>query len=125
LATIKGPVSETYYISDAVPMQFKDFITRVAATQNVDCSKVSTGTGIMSWFKSFTAPTAPIGSGLLYITDHTIVYSDKKARKHLGYHSVVSFDKGLHGLRDEYIMALTTPRVGLPIKGQNGQQVSQ
>eukprot|EP01124_Arcella_intermedia_P027020 TRINITY_DN5203_c1_g2_i1.p1 TRINITY_DN5203_c1_g2~~TRINITY_DN5203_c1_g2_i1.p1 ORF type:complete len:797 (-),score=229.42 TRINITY_DN5203_c1_g2_i1:44-2086(-) len=103
-----------YYVSDPYPISFKEFITKVAATQNVDCSRVpsmSTWYGsAVSWFQKTTGASPYAEISLDAVLTRTFVISDKKARSKLGYKSLVSFEKALDIIRDQFISNLKTPR---------------
>jgi nucleoside-diphosphate-sugar epimerase len=115
MAAQNGENGEIYFLMDSYPIQFKEFITRLLATQNLDCShikSVSTWYGnAVSWFQrtsgvSLSYSDIAISSALKQI----LLISDKKARSKLGYKSLVSLEKGLEEMRENFILQLKTPR---------------
>jgi len=98
MAAQHGQNGEIYFLTDSYPLQFKEFVTRLLATQNIDCShikSVSTWLGnAVSWFQrtsgvSLSYSDIAISSALNQI----LLISDKKARSKLGYKGFVGLEK--------------------------------
>jgi len=113
---------EIYFVADAYPLRFKVFVARILSTHNIDCSQITSkttwfGTAV-SWLQStlniegsLNTPSGMLNySELSVLMSRSILVSDNKARSKLGYKSMVSFEKGLEEVREEFLTQLKSPR---------------
>jgi len=108
LASQNGPAGETYFLADdSYPMQFRDFLTRMLATQNIDCSDVMSMPSWLGSAVSWIQKMLPGETTIMADLSRPLMVSDKKARNLLGYQGLVSFDKGLDLLREEFNNQIT------------------
>jgi len=98
LAAERGKPGEIYFLTDGAPIEFRDFITRMLATQGVDASKVRDVplwlarlvAGATSWMKH-----PPLTRTALALVGHEVTVDDAKARRELGYRGAVTIEAGL------------------------------
>lgn len=114
LAADRGPSGEIYFLSDdGYPMKFKDFLTRVLATQNVDCSDIMSVPSwlgnTISWFQKMM----PTDNSVMTDLSRPLIISDRKARMVLNYKGNMTFETGLDLLREMFISGLKSPRPNL------------
>jgi nucleoside-diphosphate-sugar epimerase len=112
LAAERGAGGEIYFLTDGAPVEFRDFITRLAATQDVVAparempmwlvNAVAAG-GEFVW-KTFSLPGRPLltrtAVNLMFME---VTVDDTKARRELGYTSHISLDHGLAELSADYL----------------------
>lgn len=115
LAAQNGENGEIYFLTDAYPIQFKEFVTRLLATQNIDCSNISSVAPwlghAVSWFQRTSGVSLSYSDiALSTALNQVLLISDKKARRLIGYKGQVGFEKGLDEIREHYIFQLKTPR---------------
>jgi nucleoside-diphosphate-sugar epimerase len=101
LAAEKGKPGEIYFISDGEPVEFRDFITRLLATQGVDAGTRSvprwvarTLVALTSWMKR-----PPLTRMAFALMAHEVTIDDSKARRELGYAGRKTVEEGLAELR--------------------------
>eukprot|EP01124_Arcella_intermedia_P016768 TRINITY_DN2337_c0_g2_i1.p1 TRINITY_DN2337_c0_g2~~TRINITY_DN2337_c0_g2_i1.p1 ORF type:complete len:283 (+),score=67.34 TRINITY_DN2337_c0_g2_i1:54-902(+) len=95
-----GRGGEIYFLTDGDAHQFKDFITRLLATQDVD---VSNCRNIYGWVGSLLSWGGLIPAPALSLFGEECTVKDDKARKELGYKGLVTLEQGLKGLREHYL----------------------
>ncbi len=101
LAAEKGRPGEVYFLTDGEPVDFRDFMTAVLATQGVDAGTRSvprwvarTVAALTSWM---TKP--PVTRTAVALVGGEVTVVDAKARAELGYASTVTRDAGLAEMR--------------------------
>jgi nucleoside-diphosphate-sugar epimerase len=108
LAAEKGRGGECYFLTDGAPVQLKDFVTRMLATQGVQIPDKSIPRSVVRvvgavaetiWdlFKLPGKPPATRVAACLFGQQVTVI--DAKARKELGYRGKVSVEEGLEDLQ--------------------------
>jgi nucleoside-diphosphate-sugar epimerase len=97
LAAEKGTPGSVYFVTDGAPVEFRDFITRLLATQGVDAGTrsvprwlVRTAVTLTSWMKR-----PPLTRTAFALMAHEVTVDDTKARRELGYKGEKSIDAGL------------------------------
>jgi len=111
LAAEKGRGGEIYHLTDGKPQQFKDFISLLLRTQDIDPSTIgSIPTWVassvawatekaFSWFSLKGEP--PILPSVVALIGTSVTISDAKARRELGYQSHFSIEAGIQELEEE------------------------
>lgn len=101
LAAEKGKPGEVYFLTDGEPVDFREFMTAMFATQGVDAGTRSvprwvakTVAALTSWMKS-----PPITKTAVALVGGEVTVVDTKARRELGYTSAVTRDAGLAEMR--------------------------
>jgi nucleoside-diphosphate-sugar epimerase len=98
LAAERGKPGEAYFLTDGPPVEFRDFITRLLATQGVDASRVR---DVPLWLARLVAGATgwmkhpPVTRTALALVGHEVTVDDSKARRELGYQGKVTIDAGL------------------------------
>lgn len=107
LAAQRGRPGRAYFVTDGDPVVFRDFVTRLLATQGVEIPdreapaaivRIAAATGEALW-RLLPLPGAPPVTRLAYwlsALETTIDIS--RAREELGYRSVKSIDEGMAAL---------------------------
>lgn len=103
----RGTPGDTYFLTDGEPVEFRDFISRMLATQGVEAPT----RGLPRWLARLAAvlveATWPLFGGgkqppltrmMLRLVGEEVTVDDRKARRDLGYASTVSIDAGLSEL---------------------------
>jgi len=112
LALERGRGGEIYFLTDGAPVQFRDFMTRLVATQEVQAPArvmpfwllqglAAAGEEIWSAFNLSGRPLMTRTAVNLLFQEVTVV--DRKARAELGYTGAVSIEQGLSELRADYL----------------------
>jgi nucleoside-diphosphate-sugar epimerase len=102
LAAERGTPGAIYFLTDGAPVEFRDFMTKMLATQGVDASKsrdvpvwlARTIAGITSWMKE-----PPLTRTTIALAGHEVTVDDAKARRELGYLATKTIDVGLAEMR--------------------------
>ena len=102
LAADKGTPGQIYFLTDGEPVEFRDFITKLLATQGVDVSGAKsmphwlarTAVALTSWMKQ-----PPLTKTAFALIAHEVTVNDAKARRELGYGSTTSIADGLAAMR--------------------------
>jgi nucleoside-diphosphate-sugar epimerase len=98
LAAERGKPGEIYFLTDGAPVEFRDFMTRLLATQGVDASRVR---DVPLWLARLVAGATgwmkhpPVTRTALALVGHEVTVDDAKARRELGYRGAVTIDAGL------------------------------
>ena len=97
LAAERGRPGEIYFVTDGEPVEFRDFITKLLATQGVDPG----ARGIPHWLaRTVVALTAwmkrpPLTRTAFALMAHEVTVVDAKARRELGYTGARTREQGL------------------------------
>jgi nucleoside-diphosphate-sugar epimerase len=101
LAAERGTPGEIYFLTDGAPIEFRDFITRLLATQGVDAGTrniprwlARTIVSLTSWMKK-----PPLTKTAFALMAHEVTVDDSKARRELGYTGAKTIDAGLAEMR--------------------------
>lgn len=102
LAAERGKPGEIYFLTDGAPVEFRDFMTRLLATQGVDASRVR---DVPLWLARLVAGATgwmkhpPVTRTALALVGHEVTVDDAKARRELGYRGAVTIDAGLAAMK--------------------------
>ncbi len=112
LAAERGGGGEIYFLTDGEPVDFRDFLTRLAATQGVVApareapmwllDAVAAG-GELVWQGLSLAGRPPMTRTAVNLLFREVTVVDRKARNELGYTSHVSIEQGLEELRTDHL----------------------
>lgn len=111
LAAEHGNPGEVYFLTDGDPVEFREFVTDLLATQGVTPPDRSVPTWLANplarladvvWDVTPGLEEPPISRSMLATIGQEITLDDSKARADLGYAGTVSKADGLAALRDEY-----------------------
>ena len=104
LAAERGRPGEIYFLTDGAPIEFRGFITAMAATQGVDAGQRAVPRGLIyalaavsefAW-RHFPLKGRPLVSRTAVIlTGEQVTVNDAKARRELGYVGLVTREAGL------------------------------
>ncbi len=101
LAAEKGKDGEVYFLTDGPPVDFREFMTAMLATQGVDAGTRTVPRWVAkavayatSWMKQ-----PPVTSTAVALVGGEVTVVDAKARRELGYTSAVTRDAGLAEMR--------------------------
>jgi nucleoside-diphosphate-sugar epimerase len=107
LAAERGKPGEVYFLTDGPPVDFREFITAMLATQGIDpgdrhISKWVAGiaASLTGWMKH-----PPITRTAIALVAHEVTVDDSKARRELGYVGKVSREAGLAEMRAAHASA--------------------
>ncbi|HEY5925489.1 MAG TPA: NAD-dependent epimerase/dehydratase family protein [Kofleriaceae bacterium] len=97
LAADKGTPGSIYFLTDGEPVEFRDFITKMLATQGVDAGArnlprwlVRTAVTVTAWMKR-----PPVTKTAFALMAHEVTVDDSKARRELGYAGKKTIAEGL------------------------------
>jgi len=97
LAADKGAPGAIYFVTDGAPVEFREFITRLLATQDVDAGTkqlprwlARTAVALTSWMKR-----PPLTRTAFALMAHEVTVDDSKARRELGYVGHKTIEAGL------------------------------
>ena len=97
LAATKGAPGAIYFISDGEPVELRNFLTKLLATQGVDAGSrnvprwlVKTAVTLTAWMKK-----PPMTKTAFALMAHEVTVDDSKARRELGYVGKKSIAEGL------------------------------
>jgi nucleoside-diphosphate-sugar epimerase len=101
LAAERGKPGEIYFLTDGDPVDFRDFLTQLLATQGVDPGDrnvprwvARTTAALTGWMKR-----PPVTRTAIALVGQEVTVVDAKARRELGYTSHVSREQGLAEMR--------------------------
>jgi nucleoside-diphosphate-sugar epimerase len=101
LAADNGKPGEIYFISDGPPLEFRDFISKLLATQGIAAPErnvprwlVRTAVTATSWMKR-----PPLTKAAFALMAHEVTVDDSKARRELGYVGKKTVSDGLAEMR--------------------------
>jgi nucleoside-diphosphate-sugar epimerase len=98
LAAERGTPGAIYFLTDGAPVEFRDFMTRLLATQGVDASGVR---DVPVWLARIVATATswmkhpPVTRTAIALVGHEVTVDDSKARRELGYRATTTIDAGL------------------------------
>ncbi len=107
LAAEKGRAGEVYFLTDGEPVKFREFLTRMLATQDVHVGDGSLPRGLAralaavceALWRALPLPgKPPVTRMVVYLFGEEVTVSDAKARRELGYRGRMSIDDGLKGM---------------------------
>ncbi len=93
-----------YFVNDVKPIVFKDFLTDYLATQKIRLPNLEISLKVARFFASFLEKVwklfklkgnPPIYNSLINTLAIEFITNDQKARKELGYKSLVSYETGM------------------------------
>jgi nucleoside-diphosphate-sugar epimerase len=97
LATERGTPGSIYFLTDGAPIEFRDFITKLLATQGIAAGSRSlprwlarTAVTLTSWMKR-----PPLTRTAFALMAHEVTVDDSKARRELGYAGKKTLADGL------------------------------
>jgi nucleoside-diphosphate-sugar epimerase len=103
-AAERGKGGEIYFITDGSPVEFRSFITELARTQGIEPSTRSRPRWFV-WFLAWSLEKAwnlfklkgvpPITRTALSMVADEVTVNDTKARREIGYQTVISRQEGL------------------------------
>jgi nucleoside-diphosphate-sugar epimerase len=109
LAATKGTPGEPYFVTDGEPVVFRDFVSELLRTQEVEPPTRSlpkwvagaiSGGGELAWKVLPLRGGPPLPRFTYWVTTQECTIDDSKARRELGYAPVVSRQEGLAELRN-------------------------
>jgi nucleoside-diphosphate-sugar epimerase len=109
LAATKGAPGEPYFVTDGEPVVFRDFVSELLRTQEVEPPTRSlpkwvagaiSGGGELAWNVLPLRGGPPLPRFTYWVTTQECTIDDSKARRELGYAPVVSRQEGLAELRN-------------------------
>jgi nucleoside-diphosphate-sugar epimerase len=104
LAAECGEGGEIYFLSDGAPVDFRDFITEMVATQGVVApqrtapmwlARAMAAVGEAAWGALKIKGRPPLTRTIVNLFFSEVTVNDRKARERLGYRSHVSIPEGL------------------------------
>ena len=104
LALEKGRGGEAYFLTDGAPVEFRDFMTRMFATQGITVpdKRVSLRTAklaasVCEWLWEYLPLPGrpPLTRMAINLGAQEVTVSDAKARRELGYSGRISIEQGL------------------------------
>jgi len=98
-AVKKGKSGEIYFVTDGEYVQFRDFMTKLTATQGVDASKAG---AIPFWVAKVAGFFNFMPAPVVRLFGETCTVSDAKARRELDYENVISIEDGIKQLQEEF-----------------------
>ncbi len=107
LAAQKGRGGEIYFLTDGEPVEFRDFVTRMLATQGVQIPDRSVPFGAVKRFATLAEAIwstlrlpgfPPLLRMEVCLIGQEMTVSDAKARRELGYRGSKSIEQGLREL---------------------------
>jgi nucleoside-diphosphate-sugar epimerase len=101
LAAEPGTGGEVYFLTDGEPIEFREFITAMLATQGVDAGSREVPKWIAKTLATLTAwmKRPPINKTELALIAHEVTVDDSKARRELGYAGKMTREAGLAEMR--------------------------
>jgi nucleoside-diphosphate-sugar epimerase len=111
LAAERGRGGEIYFLTDGTPVVFRDFVTRLVATQGVVAparhapfwvAEALAAAGEFAWQTFGLAGQPPLTRTALNLIFREVTVVDRKARVELGYSSHVSIEQGLAELAADH-----------------------
>ncbi|MFL6145556.1 MAG: NAD-dependent epimerase/dehydratase family protein [Labedaea sp.] len=110
LAAERGRPGEAYFVTDATPVVFRDFLTELLETQGVTAPRRSVPLGVAkamaevgerAWTLLRRPGPPPLDRFVVWASGQQCTINIAKARTELGYQPVRTRDEGLTQLRDE------------------------
>jgi nucleoside-diphosphate-sugar epimerase len=107
LAATRGAAGAAYFVTDGEPVVFRDFVTRLLATQGLDpgdgelplaLARAVAAGGEAAWRMLPLPGSPPLTRMALWVSSLECTIDISRARAELGYAPVVSIDDGLAAL---------------------------
>ena len=107
LAAQRGVAGAAYFVTDGEPQVFRDFVTRLLATQGVEpgdgelplpLARFVAAAGEAAWRRLPLPGSPPLTRMALWVSSLECTIDISRARAELGYSPVVSIDDGLAAL---------------------------
>lgn len=107
LAAERGAAGAAYFVTDGAPVEFRDFMTRLVATQGIELpsrslpravAKPVAAIGETLWRALRLRGTPPLTRTALWLSSLECTIDDGRARSELGYVPVRSLDDGMREL---------------------------
>jgi nucleoside-diphosphate-sugar epimerase len=111
LAAERGAPGQIYFLTDGAPVEFRDFLTRLVATQGVVAparempmwlARMVAAGGEFAWTTFGYGGRPPLTRTMLNLLFGEVTVVDSKARAALGYTGHVSIEQGLQELREDF-----------------------
>jgi nucleoside-diphosphate-sugar epimerase len=112
LASEKGVGGQIYFVTDGQPVVFREFLTRLAATQGVSApareapiwvADAAAAAGEFAWRNFGLSGAPPVTRTMVNLMFREVTVSDRKARRELGYVGHVSIEQGLAELSADHV----------------------
>ena len=109
LAAENGTPGEAYFVTDGEPVVFRDFVSEMLRTQDVEPPTRSIPGWLGSALRAVGEPAwkalplpgrPPLARFTLWVLTQECTIDDSKARRELGYAPIVSREQGLEALRE-------------------------
>jgi nucleoside-diphosphate-sugar epimerase len=107
LGATRGVAGAAYFVTDGEPVVFRDFVTRLLATQGLDpgdgelplpVARALAAAGEAAWSKLPLPGSPPLTRMALWVSSLECTIDISRARAELGYEPVLSIDDGLAAL---------------------------
>lgn len=111
LAYKKGKAGEMYYVIDKEHVVFRDFLTKVLATQGLEPPKKNMNRNLALamgyilpafWRLLRKEGPPPIDAEMIHMQGTEYTISDKKAREELGYEDIITLKEGMEDLKSGF-----------------------
>jgi nucleoside-diphosphate-sugar epimerase len=121
LAAEKGKPGEIYFLTDGEPVEFRAFISSMAATQGVDAGSRSIPYVLaygLGWVGEALWRLLPlrgrplVSRTAILLTGTEVTVNDAKARRELGYRALVTREEGLAEMVQKEALGGPRPRLG-------------
>lgn len=108
LAAEKGRGGEIYFVTDGAPVELRQFVTQLLATQGVDPGNKTMPKGVVLalahvsewvWDTFGLKGTPPVTRMAVHLFGEPVTINDAKARRELGYVGMTTREQGLAGLK--------------------------
>ncbi|MEA2458853.1 MAG: hypothetical protein QOC95_1825 [Thermoleophilaceae bacterium] len=107
LGAVRGQPGAAYFVTDGEPVEFRDFVTRLLATQGVDApegelplpvARLLAGAGEAAWKRFPLKGAPPLTRMALWVSSLECTIDISRARSELGYEPVRTVAEGLEEL---------------------------
>ena len=107
LGATRGAAGAAYFVTDGEPVVFRDFVTKLLATQGIEApsgelpppvARALAAAGEAAWRALPLPGSPPLTRMALWVSSLECTIDISRARSELGYAPVVSIDEGLAGL---------------------------
>lgn len=104
LGAERGRAGEAYFVTDGEPVEFRDFMTRLLATQGVEpptralplpVARAAAAGSEAVWRLLRREDPPPLSRARVWLSAQEMTIDISKARSELGYEPVISIDEGL------------------------------
>ena len=109
LGATKGKPGSAYFVTDGEPVEFRDFVTRLLATQEIEIpdkdlplaiAKAVTAAGEAAWRVLPLKGSPPLTRMALWVSSQECTIDISRARSELGYEPVRTIEDGLAELSE-------------------------